>query len=109
MTKFLKLEDALLDEDGSCRDVNFLKPTWDGVTQFVNRLEQAFGERIASDGEGNSLAEPHWKDIKAAVLKTGSVHMVYRNCTEILNNLQVYVGREDDKSPFIELTFSPRT
>ena len=108
MADFHAVETALLEhDDGSCRDVNFLEPTWDGVTTLIKRFEQVFGERTASDGEGNPLTEPHWQHLIASVLKTGYVHMVYRNSAETLTNVQAYVTSEDNGSPFIELTFFP--
>ncbi|NSX53260.1 hypothetical protein [Parasulfitobacter algicola] len=108
MDRLSEIETSILDDDdGSCRDVNFLQPTWDGVEEFIKRSEKLFREYSSADGEGNSLLEPYWKSVKASVQKTGYVHLSYANSFEIINNVQIFVCSEDDGSPFIELTFFP--
>ena len=107
MNELLSIETALLDDDGSCRDVNFSEPTWIGVTQLVKGLGQNFRERRAHNDDGHPLTESHWRKVKSSVLETGSVHLDYRDSLGVLINLQIWIASEEDGSPFIELTFFP--
>ncbi len=49
MRELLDLETSLLDEDGSCRDMNFESATWAGVTALMARLESSFRPVAGND------------------------------------------------------------
>lgn len=104
----LNIEAALLDTDGSCRDVNFENPTWCGVTKLIRSLEQLFENRSAWDGSENLLNEPHSETIVTTAQTGKSIILGYSNGTTVVAELQIFVCSEEDGSPFIELTFFPQ-
>ena len=57
---------SLLDDrDGSCRDLNFEEPTWDGVARMLDALSTAFEALSATDHEGRTLLHPSTDDVQA--------------------------------------------
>ena len=108
MKELHQIEAALIDVDGSCRDVNFEGATWDGVAEFVSSLEQSFEERSAHDADGNLIDEPHCETAIVSARRGGSVHLRYRAGSTVVTALQTFICREDDDSPFVELTFFPQ-
>lgn len=97
---------SLLDKDGSCRDVNFEGPTWVGVENMLTSLESDFGAGSGTDLEGEPLLTPLQASALAAA-RRGYAHLVLTEGIGILSNLQVLISRENDGSPFVELTFFP--
>ena len=96
---------SLLDSDGSCRDLNFEGPTWEGVGNLMATLHTIFQCVSITDHEGRTIAIP--ASAPVAIPDVGHIHVVLDEGTDLLRRLKVFVGREDDGSPFVELTFFP--
>ena len=107
MTKSLDIVKSLLDKDGSCRDLNFEAPTWEGVKKLLNSLEGDFKEISGTDQEGKTLTAPYSESDIAEAQKGGYVHFSLKSGRGLIKNLQVFICPEDDGAPFIELTFFP--
>lgn len=99
---------ALTDADGSCRDINFDTPTWEGVDALLSYLNTSYQTAAGSDSEGRPLYDQNPQVISAAVRDSGAVHIVYEGGANLINHLQLLVYREPDGSPFVELTFFPQ-
>ena len=97
---------SLINADGSCRDINFEAPTWEGVEDLMANLIGSYGNASATDGEGRTVAT-----LPNALLETardiGSVHLILREGSGLIKFLQVFVFSEEDGAPFVELTFFP--
>ena len=98
------VESLTIHDDGSCRDVNFLCPTWEGVDRFVASIDASFVRSSAVNGEGRTI-EGRISTLVAS--GKGTAHLVFESGTGVLRRIQVFVYCEDDGSPFIELTFFP--
>jgi hypothetical protein len=101
------IEQSLLDRDGSCRDINFEAPTWKGVEQLLDSVVSAFEEVSATDQEGKDLIPPFFENAIAEAKKGGYIHLSLHKGEGPIKNLQVFIGSEEDESPFVELTFFP--
>ncbi|WP_421704936.1 hypothetical protein [Aliiroseovarius sp.] len=107
MTHRTDLETALLTSDGAARDMNFEAPRWEGIAALLEPLEEQLVEANSLDGDGAPIATPIWASIEAATKDADMVHLSYRPNVGPIRQLQVFVFREGDGSPFIELTFFP--
>lgn len=107
MSGFEDVENALLDHDGGCRDVNFDSPTWDGVAQFLKNLERQFEAQSAFDGAGNSLKEPVWETATSSARGDREIILEYGGGAEIITSMRIFIFCEEDGSPFIEISFFP--
>lgn len=102
------IKPSLLDfDDGSCRDVNFAKPTWDGVRRLSNRLLSEYRIESAIDGQGESLCTSGSDGVLDWLRKSDSVRLILVRGPSPIRSLQVFIYREPDGSPFVELTFFP--
>lgn len=107
MREFHDVVASLLDVDGACRDLNFEHPTWAGVGDLIGHLGNSFKEVSASDLEGHVIAEVDPGSVSTAARESGSAHVVFGEGSGLIKRLQVFVVREADGSPFVELTFFP--
>ena len=108
MRELHDLVTSLLDADGTCRDVNFEGPTWQGVADLVDLLRISFGTCSASDPDGQFLAEPLRNSVpETAARCNGYVHVDLREGKDLFAQIQLWVGVEADESPFVEITFWP--
>ena len=108
MKEIYDIATSLLNQDGSCRDLNFERPTWDGVALMVGTLPNAFSDCEATDHDGYTLSNPSAEDIQAMITSGGYAHLVLNGGTQLFKHLQVFVSEEDDGCPFVELTFIPQ-
>ena len=99
------LVSCLLDDDGSCRDLNFEAPSWKGVQRTLQSLGRMFADGSVSDHEGRNPPEPY--PISLASIPRDGGSAVLQEGSGPLSRLQVFVAAENDGSPFIELTFFP--
>ena len=99
---------ALLDDDGSCRDVNFENPTWDGVATLFENLLQHFHVASAGDHEGREIPEPIPSSVVALAQTGGFAQVFFSDGTGLVTRFQVFVSSEEDGSPFVEITFFPQ-
>lgn len=101
------IRECLLDQDGSCRDVNFESPTWPGVFCLVSQLEAQFAR--VSLGT-STVAEFHDATSTVANIQGdgGHAQLLFRDGTGVLTELQLFVSVEENGDPFVELTFFPQ-
>lgn len=97
---------SLLDADGSCRDINFEAPTWEGVEDLMGSLVGSYKNASATDREGRTIATLPRALLEAA-RDSGSVHLILKEGDGPIKFLQVFVFSEEDGAPFVELTFFP--
>lgn len=98
---------SLLDVDGFCRDLNFERPTWAGVGDLIGYLDNSFQDVSATDLNGDVLAEVNPESVLSAARESGSAHVILDGGSSLVKHLQIFVVREADGSPFVELTFFP--
>lgn len=101
------IQEALLDEDGTLRDVNFDGSNWEGVSRLIGILLKSFNECTATDSEGREGFDLKLESSLEVAQDGGYLHLVFKNGSGFTSHLQVFITREDDGSPFVELTFSP--
>jgi hypothetical protein len=100
---------SVLDRDGSCRDLNFDAPTWEGVRVLLEYVLQRFPKHTATDAEGAMPVDRSAAGLVTLVRTSGALHLVLQESeSEIVRHLQVFVFREEDGQPFVELTFFPQ-
>ena len=75
MTELTPIEAAILDRDGSCRDINFQHPTWDGIEAFVQNIEKRYDRVFELDGDGKTIAVLVSGHLRSRVLETGTVRI----------------------------------
>ena len=98
---------ALLEWDGSCRDVNFEGVTWAGVDTALRYLKESFSRVSATNGEGRSVLEPLPTAIASKAREGEHLHVVLAEGTDLFTNLQISVWGSREGSPFVEVTFFP--
>jgi len=108
MKELFDIVTSLLDVDGSCRDVTFEDPNWNGVADLIRSLQAAFPDCSASDQEVGALTGPLAEFVSKAVRERGCALIEFGGGPGIIKRLllQVFV-EEDDGSPFVELSFFP--
>ena len=97
---------ALTDVDGTCRDINFEGYSWEGVEGLLSYLVECSNSAPALDGQGRQM-DPIPGSLVEAARKTGCVHLSLGEPCELIGHLQVFIATNEDKSPFVELTFFP--
>lgn len=100
--------DSLIDRDGSCRDMNFEAPTWEGVEELLNNFKGSFRSIKGSDQEGQMVLLPLQRyDHKKMSHSGGFISLELSEGIGLLKNIQVFINSESDGSPFVEITFWP--
>lgn len=99
--------ECLLDQDGSCRDINFETPTWLGVFRLVSQLETQFtsvclGTSTFTEFQDAASAMSHVQS------DGGHAQLLFREGNGFLAELQLFVSVEEDGTPFVEITFFPK-
>lgn len=88
---------ALLDQDVSCRKMDFEAPCWEGVKVLLGNLAQSFGSVTGSDGEGHTLEflipEAAW----AAAKDRGGASVRLEGCAGVVKNLQGVLQLRGDR------------
>jgi hypothetical protein len=74
---------------------------------LLGDLAVSFKLSEARDHEGHEITEAAHKSISSAARNCDHVHLVFDQGIGPIKRLQVFIGREDDGSPFVELTFFP--
>ena len=101
------LERCLLDyDDGTCRDVNFLAPTWIGVQSLLEQVRTEYTPCEVTDGDG-SLVSDYSAENLSSITSASPIIVVLSGGNEVLTGAQIFIESEDDGSPFVELTFFP--
>ena len=95
----------ILNRDGSFRDVHFLRSSWKGINQILTELTKLYKSvewQNNDTGERQSDAIPH----VTAIHNEG--HWIFNDDTALLSHLQLFIWKEEDGSPDVELCFDPR-
>lgn len=98
---------SLTNNDGTCRDVSFDGPSWEGVVRLIEDLEPCFHDCSVTDDEGQVFPSLSAASTAWAGHDGGSVFAVLGRGTGFLKRLQVFISTNDGSSPFVELTFFP--
>ncbi|MBK8208501.1 MAG: hypothetical protein IPK87_17185 [Planctomycetes bacterium] len=106
MNGYAEIEMSLRDNDGSCRDINFLAPSWDGLAELLTELTQTFAVSSAEDHNGSVIAQVQSEALVGAA-RAGHVRMLLKSGNSLFKTLQVYSGAGRDGTPFIEMSFFP--
>jgi hypothetical protein len=107
MSHLPDLVESLLDDDGSCRDLNFESPTWPGVEALLAAFEVTCGAASGCDQQGESLDGPLAEAAVAAARGGRHVSLDFGDCSGPIKNLQAFVCAEKNGAPFVEITFFP--
>jgi len=112
MITIKEIEECLLDEDGSCRDINFENPTWEGAANLVRSFLQNYTVFSATTGEGKDikveLADE--QSFQLSTLLEGYIILSGQNSQALISGLQIFIGNPENGengTPFVELTFFP--
>ncbi|MCE2967292.1 MAG: hypothetical protein ACK55O_16020 [Phycisphaerales bacterium] len=95
-----------LEWDGSCRDLVFFAPSWDGVRALLLALAREFPRVKASAADGEALAPPI-HDAAIAAAHRGYAHVSFHEGLGLLEHVQVFIDRQADGSPGVEVTLFP--
>lgn len=98
---------ALTVVDGGCRDINYEAPTWKGVESLHAYLKASYQTVAGADSEGRPLDDLEPQVVIDAVQDSGAVHIIYKG-GDFINHLQLFIYREPEGIPFVELTFFPQ-
>ncbi|MEP7287146.1 MAG: hypothetical protein ABI947_15435 [Chloroflexota bacterium] len=112
MISIQEIEQSLLDIDGSCRDINFEAPTWKGTVDLLRWFCKNYVIFSADTAEGTDLKTyfAECENFELSIpLPEEYIHLSGANSQALIAGLQVYVGNEEDGTPFVELTFFPET
>jgi hypothetical protein len=105
------VEGALLDVDGSCRDLNVDRASWVGIRTLVDKLRADF-ETVtvgsASDGIDESSAVTVGQALNTVESRGGYVQLLFKGGSNILTHLQIFVAVGVDEPLFLEVTFFPQ-
>ena len=104
MADDIKIREALLDRDGSCRDVNFANPSWEGVGNLRDWVRSQYSGLEIATYFPTSVTEPTWIPQQ----RGENSHILASQGKIFIRLLQVFISREEDDSPFVELTFFPQ-
>jgi hypothetical protein len=107
-----KLRDALLDVDGSCRDITYDGASWDGIGKLLLHLRKHYSKMKGSRSPlGEDVTSALLADEMPSVLPKEPdtfCLLVAEDSSAMISHLQIFVAREKDDSPFIEMTFFPQ-
>jgi hypothetical protein len=107
VTELHDIVTSLLDKDGSCRDLNFQSPTWAGVEDLIGSLEGSFESVSGTDHQGRAITGSLPVSVLAAAQNGGHAHLVLEGGRGPIKNMQLFVSSEEDRVPFVEVTFFP--
>jgi hypothetical protein len=112
MISVQQIEACLLDPDGSCRDINFENPTWDGTTNLVRWFLQNYTIISATTSQGTDIKADLANDqaYKLSLLAEEYIHLVGENSKALISELQIFISNPqngENGAPFVELTFFP--
>lgn len=98
---------ALSEDDGSCRDINFVAPDPLRLLDFLENLLPQFGVVRGRTCVGDEFSGAGPNGAYGYYQSTGNVRLVLGEGRGLISDLQVFLFREKDGSLFIELTFFP--
>ena len=105
------IDAALLDVDGSCRDMNFDRATWPGVRSLIDRARREFGDvRVGFTSHGTD--EVQVADVEVALdlveQRGGCVQLLLNHGSSVLRHLQIFASSAPGEPLFVELSFFPQ-
>jgi hypothetical protein len=98
---------ALTVVDGGCRDINYEAPTWEGVEALYAYLKESYQTVSGTDSEGRPLDDLEPQFVVGSAQGSGAVQIIYEG-GDLINHLQLFIYREPEGIPFVELTFFPQ-
>lgn len=106
-----QVDTALLDVDGSCRDINFDRATWPGVRSLIDQSREEF-ENVRVGCTSHDSDEEQIADVNAALSLVersgGYCQILFDGGSNVLRHLQVFASSAPGESLFVELTFFPQ-
>lgn len=102
----MRLEEQIIDVDGSCRDINFPDVGRSEAISLLKLMKVSCELRNASDSGGNELSA----DGVTECLSTSESETIvsYWTCQGLISQVQVFFYWNKDASIFVELTFFPQ-
>ena len=100
-----RFRDALINTDGTARDINFTPLTLADCCGVVKSIFSHAAEGSVFDGHGNAVSCDAEIFLSTGI-STRSVHAELTNVSRTFTELQCFLCFDDD-SPFLELTFFP--
>ncbi len=74
---------------------------------MLAELETVTDQISGADHDGNILVPPFGESAVLAAKKCGYAHLIFSSVAGLITTLRVFIGSEEDGSPFIEITFFP--
>jgi hypothetical protein len=103
---------ALTERDGSCRDVNFIGATWDGVRRLVSAATADFDNvsvGMTSHDTNESSVTGIGTVLDLVQSAGGCAQLLLNDGRGFVSHLQIFVSSErGDVNPDLELTFFPQ-
>src|SRR5262245_15299950 len=111
-TELERIESALRDLDGSCRDIIFIGATWDGLHRLVQVAVADF-DSITVGCTSRDMNDSSVTDSGVALDTVqrlgGCAQIVLNEGHRFVKHLQIFVSANaDERSPYVELTFFPQ-
>jgi hypothetical protein len=102
----MEIEEQIIDEDGSCRDVNFPEVNKNEAVALLKHMAGFCVLYSATDSEGNQLAV---EDIARHLSSTATGTIAsYWQSQGLISQLQIFLAWKDWSDIFVELTFFPQ-
>jgi len=109
-TPSIAIDAALLDVDGSCRDMNFDRATWAGVRSLLDQARREFGD-VRVGCTSHDTNEVQVEDVQGAIdlveREGGCVQLLLDGGSSVLTNLQIFASCAPSEPLFVELSFFP--
>ena len=103
------IEHCILDEDGSCRDINMDDMDIQAARQIAFLLLQSFDFKRGISQAGDELAgETAHAQLDAEFLKSSNaLHLILESDKNLLSHLQLFFHWEQASMVSLEFTFFP--
>ena len=102
----MKIEDQVIDIDGSCRDINFPDVGRSEAISLLNHMKTTCELKNGNDTEGNEIsAEEMIKRISSSDTET---IFSYWLCHGLVSQVQLFLSWTDGSKIFVEITFFPQ-
>lgn len=104
-----QIENEILDQDGSCRDINIQDITFARTLSVLDCLKNIYQLKSAVNAEGEDITSclACGQVDEELEKKQNHIHATYQNNEALITNLQVFVEWNNSKKVFIEFTFFP--
>jgi len=93
-----EIRTSLLHDEGSCRDINLVAPTWEGIARVLDSLTCIYSTHRWDVAPEKTALPLH---------RGEHLRLILEDRNALLSHLQVFIFCENDGSPFVEFTFFP--